>query len=284
MPDKSIKWHWNETEVDAIVDNKEDNADVRVKRIISFFDVMKIAGVGEGVVNKLVNAGYNEVKMILQLTPDVIAGIDGFQLKSATNIYNSIHKVINSDTPVKLERVMMASNIFGLGLGEKKFKLIVDAIPDFLEKWKKGEVSREDIMSIDGFSDKSTDVLMNGMSKFLEWLDLHKMIKLENRSSDIESGINSGNSGSSKSAASTRFAGMVVVFTGVRNTDMEEMIINAGGVIGSGVSGKTTLVIAKDITENTGKIKTAREKGIQVMNIVEFGKYIGFNYTDRKEK
>ena len=284
MPDKSIKWHWNETEVDAIVDNKEDNADVRVKRIISFFDVMKIAGVGEGVVNKLVNAGYNEVKMILQLTPDVIARIDGFQLKSATNIYNSIHKVINSDTPVKLERVMMASNIFGLGLGEKKFKLIVDAIPDFLEKWKKGEVSREDIMSIDGFSDKSTDVLMNGMSKFLEWLDLHKMIKLENRSSDIESGINSGNSGSSKSAASTRFAGMVVVFTGVRNTDMEEMIINAGGVIGSGVSGKTTLVIAKDITENTGKIKTAREKGIQVMNIVEFGKYIGFNYTDRKEK
>ena len=279
MPDKSIKWHWNETEVDAIVDNKEDNEDVRVKRIISFFDVMKIAGVGEGVVNKLVNAGYNEVKMILQLTPDIIAGIDGFQLKSATNIYNSIHKVINSDTPVKLERVMMASNIFGLGLGEKKFKLIVDAIPDFLEKWKKGDIRREDIMRIDGFSDKSTDLLMNGMSKFLEWLDLHKMIKLENgdkKSSGASTSDTSGSSSSSGSSSGARFAGMVVVFTGVRNIDMEEMITNGGGVIGSGVSGKTTLVIAKDISENTGKIKTAREKGIQVMNIVDFGKYIGF--------
>lgn len=269
MPPKDIKWHWNETEVDAIVDNKEDNADVRVKRIISFFDVMKIAGVGEGVVNKLVNAGYNEVKMILQLTPDVIAGIDGFQLKSATNIYNSIHKVINNDTPVKLERVMMASNVFGLGLGEKKFKLIVDAIPHFLEKWKKGDVTRDDIMSIDGFSDKSTDVLMNGMSKFLEWLDLHKMIKLDNSGNDRTSGASS-------TVDSSKFAGMVVVFTGVRNTDMEEMITKGGGVIGSGVSGKTTLVVAKDSTENTGKIKTAREKGIQVMNIEEFGKFIGF--------
>ena len=273
MPPKDIKWHWNETEVDAIVDDIDSNRDVLVKRIISFFDVMKIAGVGEGVVNKLVNAGYNEVKMILQLTPDVIAGIDGFQLKSATNIYNSIHKVINSDTPVKLERVMMASNVFGLGLGEKKFKLIVDAIPNFLEKWKGngrgGSVTREDIMRIEGFSDKSSDIFMNGMSKFLEWLELHKMIKIEKKG-DV-SGASSSNS-----VDNSKFTGMVVVFTGVRNTDMEEMITNGGGVIGSGVTGKTTLVVAKDSSENTGKIKTARDKGIQVMNIEDFGKFIGF--------
>ena len=280
MPPKDIKWHWNETEVDAIVDDIDSNSDVLVKRIISFFDVMKIAGVGEGVVNKLVNAGYNEVKMILQLTPDVIAGIDGFQLKSATNIYNSIHKVINNDTPVKLERVMMASNIFGLGLGEKKFKLIVDVIPDFLEKWRGGSVTRDDIMSIDGFSDKSTDVLMNGMSKFLEWLDLHKMIKLE-KSADKKS-VGRGESRGEGSTIdnnnnnNNKFVGMVVVFTGVRNIDMEEMITQGGGVIGSGVTGKTTIVVAKDISENTGKIKTAREKGIQVINIDDFAKFIGF--------
>jgi NAD-dependent DNA ligase len=222
---------------------------------------MKIAGVGEGVVNKLVNAGYNEVKMILQLTPDVIAGIDGFQLKSATNVYNSIHKIIDND--VGIERVMMASNIFGLGLGEKKFKLIIDAIPNFLEKWKKGKVNREDIMSIEGFSDKSTDLFINGMPKFIEWLDLHKMIKL-----DISS--------EPKMAIRGEFSGMVVVFTGVRNADMETMITDGGGIVGSGITGKTTLVVAKDTTENTGKIKTAREKGIQVMNIEEFGKFIGF--------
>ena len=264
MPDKDIKWHWNETNVDAIVDNIEDNEDVNTKRIISFFEVMKIVGVGKGVVNKLVNAGYNEVKMILQMTPDIIAGIDGFQLKSATNVYNSIHKVI--DIPQPIERYMMASNVFGLGLGEKKFKLIIDAIPNFLENWKKNEVIKDHIMDIEGFSDKSSDIFINGMPKFIEWLDLYNMLKLENRDQKLKEKVESG------LHVRNKFAGMVVVFTGVRNVDMEKSIIDGGGTIGSGITGKTTLVIAKDITENSGKIKTAREKHIQLMNIDDFGK------------
>lgn len=262
MPDESIKWHWNETNVDAIVDDMETNDDVRVKRIISFFAVMKIAGVGEGVVNKLVNAGYEEVKTILELTPDVIAAIDGFQLKSATNVYNSIHKVI--DSPQPLERVMMASNVFGLGLGEKKFKMILNSISHFFKTWQKGKITKADIMKVEGFSDKSSDVFMKGMPKFIEWLDLHKMIKLD---ISIEP----------KMAIRGEFSGMVVVFTGVRNADMETMITDGGGIVGSGITGKTTLVVAKDTTENTGKIKTAREKGIQLMDIDDFAVFISYN-------
>jgi len=269
MPADTIKWHWNETRVDAIVDDMETNDDVRVKRIISFFSVMKIAGVGEGVVNKLVNAGYEEIRNILDLTPDVMARIDGFQLKSATNVYNSIHKVIDVEQP--LERVMMASNIFGLGLGEKKFKLIVDAIPNFMVKWKKGLVLKDDIINIDGFSDKSTEVFFKGMPKFIEWLKLYSMIKLK-----VKTNSNGSGNGSGDSRNESKFKGMIVVFTGVRNADMEQIVIDGGGVIGSGITGKTTLVVAKDITENSGKIKTAREKGIQLMNINDFGVFIGY--------
>ena len=259
MPPSDIKWHWNETEVDAIVDNLEDNEDVNTKRIISFFEVMKIAGVGEGVVKKLVNAGYNEVKMILQLTPDVIAAIDGFQLKSATNVYNSIHKVIDTEQPI--ERYMMASNVFGLGLGEKKFKLIIDTLPNFLERWKKGEITKKNIIKIDGFSDKTSDIFISGMPKFLEWLDMHKMIKIVNRATRFISELKYN-----------KYANMVVVFTGVRNADMEKAIVDGGGSIGSGITGKTTIVVAKDASESSSKLNTAREKGIPIMNIIDFGK------------
>ena len=120
-------------------------------------------------------------------------------------------------------------------------------------------------MKVEGFSDKSSDVFMKGMPKFIEWLDLHKMIKLEL------------DSNSKREVVGCKFTGMVVVFTGVRNVDMENMITDGGGIIGSGVTGKTTMVVAKDITENTGKIKTAREKGIQLMDIEDFAKFIGFN-------
>jgi len=277
MPDKSIKWHWNDTNVDAIVDNIEDNEDVNTKRIVSFFEVMKIAGVGEGVVNKLVNAGYDEVKTILQLTPDVIAAIDGFQLKSATNVYNSIHKVI--DIPQPIERYMMASNVFGLGLGEKKFKLIIDAIPNFLEKWKNGKIAKGDIMSIGGFSDKSTDIFIAGMPKFLEWLELYKMIKLENLEEKAKAKEKAKANDKSGNPDNTynKFAGMLVVFTGIRNVNMEKAIVEGGGTIGSSITGKTTLVVAKDASESTGKLNTAREKGIPIMNIDDFGKKYGFD-------
>jgi DNA ligase (NAD+) len=259
MPPKEIKWHWNDTHVDAIVDNAESNEDVRTKRIISFFAVMKIAGVGEGVVNKLVNAGYDEIKNILELTPDVIAQIDGFQLKSATNVYNSIHKVI--DVPQPLDRVMTASNIFGIGLGEKKFKLVLDAIPNFIEKWvMRKSLLRPDIMSVEGFSDKSVDLLLEGMPKFIEWLDIHKNIITLEKPSEKQK------------PKGDKFAGMVVVFTGVRNADMEKAIVDGGGVIGSGVSGKTTLIIAKDPSESSSKLNKARETGIPIMGIDAFAK------------
>jgi len=298
MPDASIKWHWNETQVDAIIDNIDDNADVNTKRIIAFFDVMKIAGVGEGVVKKLVNAGYSEVKTILQLTPDVIASFEGFQLKSATNIYNSIHKVI--DAPQKIERIMMASGVFGLGLGEKKFKLIIDAIPDFLEKWKKGKITKSNIMSIEGFSDKSTDIFISGMPKFLEWLELYKMIKLinlEDKEKEKEkeklkqtlkdtSSIESSSGTSSivstvhgnSSSIEQKFTGMLVVFTGIRNAVIESIIDEGGGKIGSGITGKTTLVVAKDVNESSSKLNTAREKGIPIMNIKDFAKKYGMEF------
>jgi len=266
MPDKTIKWHWNETNVDAIVDNIEDNEDVNTKRIISFFEVMKIAGVGEGVINKLVNSGYNEVKMILQLTPDIIAAIDGFQLKSATNIYNSIHKII--DVPQPIERYMTASNVFGLGLGEKKFKLIMDAIPNFLVKWKNGEITKKEIMDIDGFSNKSADIFIAGIPKFIEWLDLHKMIKLENR----EEKATSAGKGKGIERENNIFTGMIIVFTGIRNAVMEKAIVAKGGTIGSSITGKTSIVIAKDASENTGKLNVAREKGIKIINIDDFRK------------
>jgi NAD-dependent DNA ligase len=134
MPPVEMKWHWNETRVDAILDNPEANEDVRLQKLVAFFKTMKIDGVGEGIITKLITGGYEDLQVILSLTPDIIAKVDGFQLKSATNVYNSIRKVLDKHQP--LERIMTASGVFQIGLGEKKFKMILDAIPDFLQKYQ----------------------------------------------------------------------------------------------------------------------------------------------------
>lgn len=257
LPDKSISWHWNESGIDAILDDIEGNEDVRTKRIINFFTVMNIKGIGEGIVNRIVNAGYEDIKSILELTPDTIATIEGFKLKSATNVYNNIHKVIDIEQP--LEKIMSASNIFGSGLGERKIKLVLDNIPDFYNKYIKGKISRDMIMGIEGFSDKTTNMFLEGMPKFVEWLTIHNMIKIQSRDVN-KSLILKGN----------KFAGAIIVFTGIRDNELEKMIESQGGKIGSTISSKTTLLVAKDPTEKSSKIQKANELNIPIIDYDTF--------------
>jgi DNA ligase (NAD+) len=247
-----------------VLDNPEDSKDVRLAKLVAFFKTMGIDGVGEGVLAKLVNGGYEELKTILSLTPDRIAQVDRFQLKSATNIYNAIKKVI--DKPQPLERVMMASGVFQIGMGEKKFKMILDAIPQFLKKYQQDQITKNDIIAIQGFSDKTSEILLDGMPRFITWMALHSMIRIE--SSDVKP---------KDLSTSNKFAGMVVVFTGIRNVEMERALTEEGCVVGSSISGKTTLLVAKDPEENSSKLKKARDLGIQIMGYDEFAKQYGFN-------
>jgi NAD-dependent DNA ligase len=265
MPDKKIKWHWNETKVDGVLDNPEESEDVLLKKLVAFFSIMKISGVGEGVLNKLLTAGYNDLQNILELKPDMIAQIEGFQAKSALNVYNAIHKVIEQAQP--LERVMAASGIFTLGLGEKKFKLIIDAIPNFIQKYKNAQINKTDILAITGFSNKTTDIFLDGIPKFIEWLNIHNMIKID---SQFNNNLDSKPTGN-------KFAGMIAVFTGVRNSNFEKAIVNGGGQIASGVTNKTTIVIAKDPTENSSKLQKARDMNIEVIGIDNFCKKYSVN-------
>ena len=90
------------------------------------------------------------------------------------------------------------------------------------------------------------------------------MIKLTN--------ITDTSSKTTPSSKEHNFTGMVVVFTGIRNAAIESAITAGGGVIGSAISGKTTLIIAKDASESTSKLNKARDIGIKIMNIEDFAK------------
>ena len=70
---------------------------------------------------------------------------------------------------------------------------------------------------------------------------------------------------------------MIIVFTGIRNADMEKAIVAKGGTIGSSITGKTSIVIAKDASETTSKLNVAREKGIKIINIDDFRKEYSLN-------
>jgi len=67
-----------------------------------------------------------------------------------------------------------------------------------------------------------------------------------------------------------RYAGQVVVFTGIRNKTWEAAIVAQGGEVSNTVGKKTTLVVAKNPEEESGKLKKARDLGVKIIGMSEF--------------
>ena len=68
---------------------------------------------------------------------------------------------------------------------------------------------------------------------------------------------------------STALYNEVILFTGFRNAELEQDVEAAGGIVASSFSKKTTLVVAKDPTKITGKVKKATNNGISVIGLSE---------------
>ena len=71
------------------------------------------------------------------------------------------------------------------------------------------------------------------------------------------------------------FKNMRVIFTGVRDKELEEMITKSGGVVANTIAktgNLTQIVVAKDPDADSNKLKSARDAGIEIMSLTAFRK------------
>jgi NAD-dependent DNA ligase len=66
------------------------------------------------------------------------------------------------------------------------------------------------------------------------------------------------------------FSGRVFVFSGVRDNDLKEFIIDNGGDVKGSVSKNTTDMLVKDANSTTAKVTKARDLGCTIHNIEDF--------------
>jgi NAD-dependent DNA ligase len=64
--------------------------------------------------------------------------------------------------------------------------------------------------------------------------------------------------------------GKTIIITGFRDNILQEKLINFGVKIGLSVSKNTSLVLTKNIEEDTGKINEAKKIGIPIMLVNDF--------------
>jgi NAD-dependent DNA ligase len=236
----------NENGVELVCFNDDCGAR-RVNKIISFFAILGVENAGEGVFTALYNAGYNTVERILSMKKTHFMGLEGFGERKADIVFKAIQEKMKD---VSLSKLQHASGIFKI-LGSKKLVLL----EDFYEK----NPTVEDILKVGGFAEKSAADYLQGMPKFKAFIEnlpitIKKEVKVDLRTNKYE--------------------GMVVVFTGFRSKEAEQIIVENGGKIGSSVSKATTHLVIKEKGSGSAKEQKAIDLGIKIWNAEEFKDFL----------
>lgn len=230
---------WNENNVELVTLTETD--DQRFKQTVAFFEILGVENVSEGVIKQLWNSGFNSIKSILELTKEDLEKLEGFGKRKSTIVFNSIQSK-TKDVPIS--KLQHATGFFK-NLGSKKLLLLehFDSKPTV-----------EDILNIEGFAQTSAKSYLDGWDKFYSFVETipvtwKKTQKVESVSNDLKD--------------------MVVVFTGVRRKDLNEVIESKGGKVGSSVSKYTTHLVMKEKGSGSSKEKKALELGCQILTVDE---------------
>lgn len=288
-------WAWNETGVDIVLHKPTD--EVKIARIYEFFKKIGAKYWGETTLAKFYNGGYNTIKQMVETTREQfgqsdIAGIGG-------GIIDRMVQTRDAALPqVSLPQLMAASGQFGLGLGERKIRVVTNAYPNILDIIP----TVEQITALDGFAQKTAEKFVAGLPKFKQFIknipilervargQLRAPSPLTQPTHAIIPGISPvvgavspvvGDISPAVSpvtpAGAQDIRGKSVVFTGFRDKALENGILARGGDVKTGVSKKTAyLLVGGPKGQGSGKEKKAIQYGVPVLSVAEFKAMFGF--------
>ena len=261
LPMEDIEW--SSSGVDLIYKGNDEDIlyEINKSKVIYFFDTLKVKALGPGTVDKLLMNGYpNEIDIIDVFinNPGELKKIKGFAQKNIEKISKSIQEAFDKS---KLENIMSASNIFGRGMGETKIKLILDLIPDIMDKDYKVTELTSKLIKIKGIGDVSAKKFVENLKYFKEYYEeLTKIID-----------INLDQKDEIKNEDGIDFEQKKYVLTGTRDKDIIQFIEKHNGIYKENFTNDTFMVIYKEgKTSNT--MDKAKNKGITLISDIEFKK------------
>lgn len=248
-----------------LLEKTEDIVDIRctnsecpalVYRSIVHFasrDCMDIVGLGESIVDKLIDNGkIKDVSDIYYLTYDDIYNLDNFKDKSTNNLL----KAINSTKTNSLDKL-----IFGLGIrniGKKAAKVLSANFDDIYSIMN---ASVEELEALDDFG----AIMAESVSSFFA---KQETIDIINKLSDAEVNLK----GNKVVKDSNKLEGLNICITGAfdkySRNEIADLIEKNGGKNVSSVSKKTSYLISGD--DSGSKLSKAESLGVNVISIEEF--------------
>jgi NAD-dependent DNA ligase len=258
----SVPFKWNDTHVDVLLEDIDSDETVKEKVITGFFRGIGVEGLSSGNIARIIDAGFDSVAKIINMTTQDFLTVDGFKDKTANKLYNGIKEKLESASVIS---IMSASNIFGRGFSGKKTELIMEAYPDILISKEPAQEKINKVASIKGMAKKTAEAFVQAIPSFIQFL---KETKLTHKISQAQAQLEEEQA--VKKDPSHPLFGKTIVMTGFRDAAIQQVLKDVGAKLGSSVSKNTFLVLVKDLEEDTGKAADAKKLGIKLMTPEEF--------------
>ena len=248
LPAASPAWEWDAGGVHAVL--VEIGSTGRVKLLLKFLTALGVEHAKETTLTKLYDAGYDSIAALLAATPEQLSGVPGIGEVIAGKLSAALRGAVSAADPVAL---MVASNAFGEGIGERRLRALAEAVPRFSSM--RGAALKAAVVEVPGFQAAIADKIVAGVDEFAAFMAAHPEIKL--RASPRKPG---------RAAADAP----KIVFTGFRDAALEARAVSAGYAISTSVSAKTALLVARDPSTATGKVAKALAAGVAVESETSF--------------
>jgi len=251
------KWHWNDTHIDAVLDDIDENPDVQKRALLYFAQTLEIGFCGEGNITKIHDMGIHTIPDFIKLTEKQLIEGGGFGKVSAGKLVEEIHKAVKKATVVQWA---VGSGIFGRGIGTKRTDLAFGVVPPTLVSPKD---LTERITKIPGWSKESAEGFVANLPTFRKFMSSIGWDFKAKHSDDLPKPVVNG-----------KLTGQVILFTGFHPKDLEADVVKHGGTIADSWTKKVTILVVKDSSVINEKTKKAAVAGIPVMDVERFSKMI----------
>ena len=217
---------------------------------------MNIDGLGEKIINQLVNEGYvKSIADLYKLEIDSLLELERFGEKSANNLLIEINESKNKNWHKQL---------YGLGIphiGEANAKSLSNNFNSIEELNAIAKESPENISNIYGFGNEMKDAIV-------KWFDDSNNQTLIKELKAIGFSLKESLDSSYDSNQSNVFDGKSFVLTGTLDSltrdEAKELIESAGGKVSSSISKKTDFLVSGE--KAGSKLNKAQELGVKIIN------------------
>ena len=216
-------------------------------RVEQVFKVLDIKGFGEVVSDQLVESGVvKRIADIFTLTPEDLMKANGFQLENATNLINRIKSRLDKGISIsEFIAILQIPNI-GITLGEK-VAISFSSLDEMIFLADQGETKK----FIQALGESAGLALYKGILNMREQIDdmlsLLKIVDLPKKDDSEYIGA--------------------FCFTGFRDKELSKKLDDLGYKELSSVTKQCTLVVAKDTSSGSGKLKKAEKQGCRILSL-----------------